>query len=79
MVFSAALVWTAKPRIVNRASAWIFVVLDVGWVMGSAAVIFAGVLTTTGNWIVGIVADIVLLFAVAQILGIRKLRAASAD
>jgi hypothetical protein len=79
MFFSAALIWTARSANVRSASAWIFVGLDVAWVVASGGLIFAGGFTTTGNWIVGVVADIVLLFAVAQILGIRKLRGTPSD
>jgi hypothetical protein len=76
--FSAVLFRTTRSANVSSVSAWIFVLLDMAWVIGSAAVILAGVLTVAGNWIVGLVADVVLLFAVLQFVGIRKLRSTPA-
>jgi hypothetical protein len=74
VLFSAALFWTAKSTHISRSSAWIFVALDLAWVIASATVIFAGVLTAIGNWIVGSVAEVVLVFALVQFFGIRKIR-----
>ncbi|MGH7455699.1 MAG: hypothetical protein ACRENG_30365, partial [bacterium] len=59
---------------IKLQEAWLAVVLDAAWVIGSAILIFAGTLSTTGNWLVAIVADIVLLFAVLQFFGIRRLQ-----
>jgi hypothetical protein len=72
--FSAVLFRATRSANVSSIGAWIFVLLDMAWVIGSAAVILAGVLTVAGNWIVGLVADVVLLFAALQFIGIRKLR-----
>jgi hypothetical protein len=72
IVYAAGLLWNARRENVSAVEAWIAVLLDVVWVAGSAVVIFAGVLSATGNWIVAIVADVVLLFAVLQVVGLRK-------
>ncbi len=74
LIYAAGLLWNARRENVSRMEAWIAVALDVAWVAGSAIVIFAGVLSATGNWIVAIVADVVLLFAVLQLIGLRKSR-----
>jgi hypothetical protein len=79
LLFSAGLWRNSRRETVNQMEALLAVALDVAWVAGSIAVIFAGVLSPTGNWMVAIVADIVLLFAVWQFLGLRKLRRESAD
>jgi hypothetical protein len=34
-------------------------------------------MTTTGNWAVAIIADVVLVFAVLQFRGLRKMRRAN--
>jgi hypothetical protein len=72
--YAAGLFRNARREPINHTEAWIAVSLDMAWVAGSVVVIFAGVLTTTGNWIVAIVADIVLLFGLLQLWGLRRLR-----
>lgn len=74
LIFAASLFWNARREMINRTEAWIAVALDVAWVVGTTALIFAGVFNSTGNWVVAIVADVVLLFAVLQFFGLRKLR-----
>jgi len=51
-----------------------FVILDLGWVLGSGAAILLANLTVTGKWVVALVADFVLAFALAQLLGILRLK-----
>jgi hypothetical protein len=46
-----------------------------GWVFGSAAVIFFVDLTVAGKWAVGVIGDFVLAFAIAQLIGILGLKA----
>jgi hypothetical protein len=54
---------------------WIVILGDLVWVVGSAALLLGGWLpmTTSGKWFIAIIADIVLLFAVVQFFGLRKL------
>jgi hypothetical protein len=79
LLYAAGLFRNARREIINHAEAWTAVILDFAWVIGSAVVIFAGVLTTTGNWLVAIVADIVLLFGVLQLYGLRRMRRETAS
>ncbi len=74
LVFAGLLVATSRRKIVNTTEAWIAVILDLGWVVGSGVVVVAGVLSTSGNWAIVIVADVVFMFAVLQYLGLRHLR-----
>ncbi|MGH7600784.1 MAG: hypothetical protein ACREOI_30885 [bacterium] len=74
LAYAAVLFLNARRESIKLPEAWLAVVLDAAWVIGSAILIFAGTLSTTGNWLVAIVADIVLLFAVLQFFGIRRLR-----
>jgi len=64
----------ARRQTINLKEAWLAVILDTAWVVGSVILIFAGYLSTLGNWVVAIVAKIVLLFGVLQLTGIYKLR-----
>lgn len=47
--------------------------LNVAWVLGSAALIVEGPLTGIGNAAVAVVAVAVLGFAVLEVLGLRRL------
>ena len=74
LVFAAGLVLNASRTTVNRIEAWLAVTMDALWVAGSAVLIAFQVLTLAGNWAVAVVADIVLIFAILQVLGLRKAR-----
>jgi hypothetical protein len=77
MVYSAALLYHGARARVSRAEAMAAVVLNAGWVVGSAALILAGPLTVLGNLAVAAVAAAVLLFAVLEIVGLAHLRGVS--
>lgn len=49
--------------------------LDCAWVLVSIALLLTGLLplTTGGKWAIGVVADIVALFALLEFLGLRRL------
>ena len=55
----------------QRGEAAIAVALNIAWVVASLAVIAAGWLSAAGNWAVGLVADVVLIFAILQAVGLR--------
>jgi hypothetical protein len=74
LLFAAGLFRNAGRAEINQTEAWIAVALDVAWVVGTAALIFAGVFSAPGNWIVALVGDVVLLFAALQFWGLRQLR-----
>jgi hypothetical protein len=78
LVYAAALLWNAARTTVSRGEVQLAVVLNAGWVAGSAVLIADGPLTLVGNLAVGAVAVAVLLFAVLEIVGLRRLRAAAA-
>jgi hypothetical protein len=68
------LLWIASRQPVNTALAQTIIGLDILWVIGSLALILADPfgLTASGKWVVGILADIVALFALAQGIGLRR-------
>jgi len=55
---------------------WLIIALDVLWVAGSFQILLVPPpgLTQGGKWAIGIVADIVSVFALLQFAGLRKLR-----
>jgi hypothetical protein len=71
--FAASLVINARRPHVKTSDAWIAVWMDLVWVLGSYVLIFVVPFSMGGKWIVGVVAELVLAFAVLQILGIRKM------
>ena len=74
VIYAAALLYNAARATVSRAEAVAAVVLNAGWVLGSALVILAGPLTMVGNLAVAAVAAAVLLFAMLEVVGLTRLR-----
>jgi hypothetical protein len=72
VLYAAGLFWTARRRPIPDAAAWAAIVLDLGWVVGSVAVIEVGVLSPIGTGLVAPVAAGVLIFAVLQFVGVRQ-------
>jgi hypothetical protein len=78
LVFAAALLWNAARATVSRGEALLTVVLNIGWVLGSAVVIVDGPLTLVGNLAVAAIAAAVVLFTVLEVVGLRRLRESAA-
>ena len=74
IVFAVMLVINAQRQQVKKSDAWIAVCMDLAWVLGSYVLIFIVPFSTEGKWVVGVVAELVLLFAVLQFLGIRRIQ-----
>lgn len=77
LVFAVTLVLFARKNPIKLSDAWIAVILDLAWVMGSYPLLFLVPLSARGKWVVAIVAEVVMLFALAQWLGIRRIRKGS--
>ena len=69
--YASLLVFNARGEI-KVSDAWVAVILDLAWVLGSGLLLLLVPLSTGGKWLVGMIADLVLLFAVLQWLGIRR-------
>jgi hypothetical protein len=75
ILYAIDLFWvTSRPQLDIRFG-WAAVVLDLAWVLGSLVLLLTDLLplTTAGKWIIAILADIVLVFAIVQFIGIRRL------
>ena len=70
--FAAALLLNATRHEIDRKQAWAAVGLDFTWVLASVILVSLQLLSASGNWAVVAVADVVLLFALAQGLGLRR-------
>ena len=75
LIVYAAILWlnARRPKI-RITDAWIAVIMDAVWVIGSYVLIFVVPFSVGGKWVVGLVAELVLAFAIVQWLGIRKIR-----
>lgn len=64
----------ATMETLNSKLVWVIIELDLLWVVGSAILLLSNVvsLTTAGKWSVGLLADVVALFAIFEYVGLRK-------
>src|SRR5262245_16489332 len=64
----------ARSNPVHKGIATFAVYADLTWVLASVLLIFANLVdfTTAGKWAIAIVADIVLVFAILQFVGLRR-------
>jgi hypothetical protein len=74
LVFAAILVINVRRQQVKTSDAWVAVSMDVVWVLLSCVLIFIVPFSTAGKWVVFSVAELVLLFAVLQFVGIRRIQ-----
>ena len=72
LVYAGWLLWNAKREKIKIVDAWIAVALDMVWVVGSYALLFAVRFSIGGKWVVGLVAELVFLFALMQWFGLRR-------
>jgi hypothetical protein len=76
LAYAAYLVVASRREPLSLTEAWAFATADLLWIAGSAAIVAFGPLSSTGNWLVGAVAIVVLAFAELKMLGIRRIRQA---
>lgn len=74
IVFAVILTINARRQNVKTTDAWVAVWMDLAWVVGSGVLIFVVPFSMAGKWIVLLVAEIVLVFALLQFLGIRRIQ-----
>jgi hypothetical protein len=74
LLYAASLTLAAAQPTINLKFALGTVAANVAWVAASVIILLTGALplTTAGSWAVLIVADIVLVFAIAQYVGLRR-------
>ncbi len=74
IVYAAILWFNARRPKIKISDAWIAVIMDAVWVVGSYTLILMVPFSVSGKWVVALVAEVVLAFAVLQWLGIRRAR-----
>lgn len=74
-IFAFDLLFVASRPVIHVPSAWSIVVADVIWVVASWLLLITGAIpfSDAGNWSVLIIADVVLIFAIVQAVGIRRM------
>jgi hypothetical protein len=78
LLYGFFLVRNARRESPRRAEAVAAVALNIAWLLGTAALVVASVLTREGNWALILVGDVVLVFTGLEIIGIRKMNGAAA-
>jgi hypothetical protein len=74
VVYAVLLCLSTRRSHIRISNAWLAVVMDVLWVLGSCALVMVVPFSAAGKWTVILVADLVLLFAILQWLGIRRVQ-----
>jgi|HubBroStandDraft_4_1064222.scaffolds.fasta_scaffold278415_2 hypothetical protein len=70
--YAVILLINARRPKIKIGDAWMAVILDAIWVIGSYALIFVVPFTFGGKWLIAAVAEIVFVFAILQSFGIRR-------
>lgn len=75
MLYGIEVFMFARKESISEGFAKFVIGADLAWVLGSAALIFTNLVafTTPGKWGIAIVADIVLVFAIMQYVGLRRM------
>lgn len=68
LAYAAVLFWVTSQESIKRPFVQMAILLDVAWVVGSAAILLAGwlPLTVAGKWTVALLAEVVAIFAALQ-------------
>lgn len=77
LIHGLALFYYTRHERIPGWFAWYAIGADLAWVVASTLLIFTDLVqfTETGNWVVFLLADIVLVFAIVQYIGLRRARA----
>ena len=74
-LFALDVLFVATRQPINVKYAWMIAIADFIWVAVSWLLLATGVIpfSDAGNWGVLIISDIVLMFAIAEVVGIRRI------
>lgn len=75
MIFAAQVFYIASQNPIKPIWVKYAITMDVLWVVGSFLLLITNALSlsTIGNWVVLMIADIVLIFATLQFYGLRQM------
>lgn len=75
--YAATLLLNARRPTIKMTDAWVAVIMDLVWVVGSYVLITVVPFSVGGKWVIASVAELVLAFAILQWLGIRRIRSSA--
>ena len=75
LVFAGALAWLSSQAEISTPLTIGVIVADCLWVLGTGVVVYADFFTRQGNILLLGLADVVLLLAILQFLGVRRMKA----
>jgi len=73
IVYAVLLGLGARKAKIKITGAWVAIIMDVVWVIGSYTLIVVVPFSVGGKWAVALVAELVLAFAVLQWMGVRRI------
>ena len=78
LVFAVVVMRTASRKVIRPRAVWPLVEGDLAWIVATAILMAFRVFSPAGNWLFGECACIVLLLALGEFLGLRRLRTGTA-
>lgn len=75
LLYAVDLFWVTTRENLSLPFAWFAIIMDVLWVIGSVALLIMDPLglTVAGKWAIGLIAEVVALFAIVQWVGVRRI------
>ena len=72
--YAVDLWWVSSQEPINQRIAWVAIILDLLWVLGSIGILVSGwpSLTVAGRWTVFFLAEIVAAFAIWQYISVSR-------
>lgn len=77
LIFHAVTLYmNTRTQNVNRYFAWYAIAGDIAWVLATALILLTNAfdLSSGGKWLLLIIGDIVLIFAIVQFIGLRRMK-----
>lgn len=74
LIFAAEVFWFGTRPQINRTAAQVITAFDIAWVIGSWVLLMTNLVSFSdaGWWAVALVADIVAVFAICEVIGLKK-------
>ncbi|MFN8442005.1 MAG: hypothetical protein U0175_14590 [Caldilineaceae bacterium] len=74
LLFAAEVFWISTRPQINRTAAQVVTAFDIAWVVGSWVLLLTTLVSfsAAGWWATALVADIVAIFAICEVIGLKK-------
>ena len=76
LLYAAYLFINTRTRPLNKFFGWFAIIADATWVIATVGILLtdAFALTNGGKWLLLIIGDMVLVFAIVQYIGLRRMK-----